>query len=129
MSGGDYIRGKHAMSIFTKALQRLQFQRFLGLLEQSSQIGTFAKKIQEAGSSPERVKLAWRECKKDVKEVLRIFSAFREEGRNCSKQFIYWDNFLTQISRVIRDLTPSHRECNWELHFSATSFVFVFCIR
>ena len=35
MSGGDYIRGKDAMSIFPEALQRLQIRRFLESLEQS----------------------------------------------------------------------------------------------
>ena len=43
MSGRD-IRGKHAMSIFVEALQRLQFQRFLESLERSPQIGTSFKK-------------------------------------------------------------------------------------
>ena len=38
MSGGDCIRGKQAMSISAEALQHLQFQRFLGLLEQYPQI-------------------------------------------------------------------------------------------
>ena len=36
ISGGDYIRGNHEMSIFAEVLQRLQFQRFLESLEQSS---------------------------------------------------------------------------------------------
>ena len=78
MSGGDYITGKYAMLILAEALQRLQFQRFLELLEQSPQIGTSVKKVQdvfqEAGSIPERVKLDWVECKEDAKEVLRVFS-------------------------------------------------------
>ena len=37
-----------------------------------------------------------------------MFLAFREQGRNCSKQYLYWDNFLTQIFPVILDLTRSH---------------------
>ena len=101
MSGGDYIRGKHAMSIFAEALEPHQFQRFLESLEQSRQIGTSVKKIQdalqEARCSPERVKLDWGECKEDAKEVLRMFSAFREQRKNCSEGFLYWDNFLTEI--------------------------------
>ena len=78
MSGGDYITGKYAMLILAEALQRLQFQRFLELLEQSPEIGTSVKKVQdvfqEAGSIPERVKRDWVECKEDAKEVLRVFS-------------------------------------------------------
>ena len=48
-----------------------------------------------------------------------MFSAFREQGRNFSEQFLYWDNFLTQIFPVIRNLTHSHRESYWELYLSA----------
>ena len=125
MSGGDYIKGKHAMSNFADALQRLQFQRFLELLEQSPQIGISVKRIQDASqeavSIPERVKFAWGECTEGVKEVLRMFSAFRKQRRNCSEKFLYWDNFLTQIFTLIRDLIHSHREKSWELHFSAIS--------
>ena len=42
-----------------------------------------------------------------------MFSAFQEQGRNCSEQFFYWDNFLTRIFPVIRDLTCSHQKNNW----------------
>ena len=75
--------------------------------------------FQQAGSSPERVKLAWGECKKNAKEVLQKFSVFQEQGRNCSEQFLHWDNFLNQIFPVICDLTPSHRESYCELYLSA----------
>ena len=47
ISDGDYIRRKHAMSIFADVLERLQFQMFLESLEQSRQIGTSVKKIQD----------------------------------------------------------------------------------
>ena len=114
MSGGDYIRGKQAMSISAEALQHLQFQRFLGLLEQYPQICTSVRKIQgafqQARSSPERE----RESKAYLGRVQGrckggpLFSAFREQGRNCNAQFLYWDNFLTQTFPVTHDLTCSH---------------------
>ena len=56
-----------------------------------------------------------------------MFSAFREQGRNCSEQFLYWDNFLTQIFPVICDLTHSHRESNRELHLSAIRRALLLC--
>ena len=93
------------------------------MLKQSPKIGIhlskkfkmpFKKKLEA-----ERVKLAWGECKEDVKKVLRMFSAFREQRRICIEQFRYWDNFLTQIFPVICDLTRSCRKSNWELHLSA----------
>ena len=56
-----------------------------------------------------------------------MFSDFREQGRNCSEQFLYWDNFLSQIFPVIRDLTPSHREGYWQLYLSAIHRVLPLC--
>ena len=37
----------------------------------------------------------------------------------ANDQFKYWDLFLHEIMPVLRELTRSHREGNWQLHLSA----------
>ena len=137
ISDGDYIRRKHAMSIFADVLERLQFQIFLESLEQSRQIGTSVKKIQDVFQKGGNIEQRERERMRETNFSLwrmQMFPAFRERGRNCSEQFLYWNKFLTQIFPVIHNSTCSHREGNWERHLSATfsntsSLAFVFCIK
>ena len=45
-------------------------------------------------------------------------SKYIEDGMS-STQFRYWNNFLVDIYPILRDLTRSHREGNWDLHLSA----------
>ena len=45
-------------------------------------------------------------------------SKYIEDGM-LSTQFLYWNNFLMDIYPILRDLTRSHREGNWDLHLSA----------
>ena len=110
------------MSIFADVLERLQFQIFLESLEQSRQIGTSVKKIQDVFQKGGNIEQRERERMRETNFSLwrmQMFPAFRERGRNCSEQFLYWNKFLTQIFPVIHDSTCSHREGNWELHLSA----------
>ena len=97
ISGGDYIRGKHAMSIFADVLERLQFQMFLESLEQSRQIGTSSKKIQdvfqkggsieqkEREKERERLTFAWGECK--------CFQPFENKEETVVNNFFTGRNF------------------------------------
>ena len=103
------------MSIFADVLERLQFQMFLELLEQSRQIGTSVKKIQDVfqkgGNIEQRGRERERERMRETNVCLwrmQMFPAFREQGRNCSEQFLYWNKFLTQIFPVIHNSTCSH---------------------
>ena len=45
--------------------------------------------------------------------------SFRENRKMKSKEFLYWNNFIEKVFPVLRDLTHSHREGDWQLHLSA----------
>ena len=49
----------------------------------------------------------------------RDFEIFKTTEKKASNQFGFWNGFTDKIYPVLRDLTRSHREGNWQLHLSA----------
>ena len=44
---------------------------------------------------------------------------FKVSGSEKSKLFSFWNKFVNEIAPVLRDLTRSFRDANWNLHLSA----------
>ena len=66
-----------------------------------------------------KIEKKWNECKEKLADFKKVFENYRQEGKLASDQFKYLDLFLHEIMPVLRDLTRSHREGNWQLHLSA----------
>ena len=66
-----------------------------------------------------KIEKKWNECKEKLVGFKKVFENYRQKGKQASDQFKYWDLFLHEIMPVLRDLTRSHREGNWQLHLSA----------
>ena len=60
-----------------------------------------------------------REGKEKMSDFTEIFDRYKEERKLKSEQFQYWSKFLEEIIPILRELTRSHREGNWNLHLSA----------
>lgn len=53
------------------------------------------------------------------KTFSKEFEIFQINGAERSSQFAFWNTFLDAIYPVLRDLTRSNREGDWEMHLSA----------
>ena len=58
---------------------------------------------------------AWNKGRQNSSVLEKAFEDFRKSG--CEKSF--GDKFIHEISPVLRDLTNSFRDGNWNLHLSA----------
>lgn len=77
-------------------------------------------------SDLQEAKLDWNKCERKSKEIFVAFQQYKDNGFNNS-QFRYWNTFLQDIVPVLRDLTRSHREGNWELHLPAVRHALPLC--
>ena len=125
MSGGHYVRGKRGIALISEALHRLQLLQFLKISDCAAFEGLFVKieELQELFEKENlhqrKIEKKWNECKEKLADFKKVFENYRQEGKLASDQFKYWELFLHQIMPVLRDLTRSHREGNWQLHLSA----------
>ena len=133
MSGGNYIRGKRGMALITEALERLQLSKFLETINQShfEQLFNEISELQTIFQTPDLnlqvAKLKWEKCENEMNDFSVAFQEFKERGSNDSAQFCYWNTFLQDVAPILRDLTRSHREGDWELHLSAVRRALPLC--
>lgn len=119
MDGGHYVRGIRGMSIVSEVIQALQINEFVNqngeyVFDTANEI---VKKISEMLSNKEDVVNEWKHLNAMVKS--KEIEVFRTKGEETSSQFAFWNAFIQTIYPVLRDLTRSHREGNWQMHLSA----------
>ena len=125
MNGGHYIRGKHGMALISEALHRLQLSLFLeetdGVQFEDffTQIEELQKLFQSKDLDQQKISEQWKTCQELVVNFTKAFNKYKEAGKAQSEQFQYWSTFLDNLFPILRDLTRSHREGNWQLHLSA----------
>ena len=122
MNGGNYVRGIHGMAILSEVLHILLLKQFTSTVDNSHdeikhQVHILHQLIVESKFTA--IKVEWDKLSEIISDHLMQLDWFRQEGRTKSNQFLYWDTFLKSIYPVLRDLTRSHREADWELHLSA----------
>ena len=126
MSGGNYIRGKRGMSLIAEAMEQLQVYSFL----QSSDGVLFSElfdKIDELimmrDPSKNQVNITsqWSKCMNILDKFEEAFNTFKTSSFAESNLFAYWNNFLSNMAPVLRDLTRSFRDADWYLHLSSVS--------
>ena len=125
MAGGNYIRGKRGIALISEDLQCLQFSAFI----KTADISRFSKLFvhiaelqtlfRTENRTPESIKSAGKCCQNEINEFNEAVSLFKDRCNKASEQFQYFSIFLERISPVLRDLTQSYCESNWELHLSA----------
>ena len=126
MNGGHYIRGKRGMGLIAETMTSLQLQaffdtdsnnvKFQDLLHQIVHIQTL---LDSDVLNYEMIRADWVKCKSHMGLFQDAYSKFKDDKGKESENFRYWTIFLDDLYPILRDLTQSHREGNWELHLSA----------
>ena len=65
------------------------------------------------------IRESWGICRTLIEDFKVNLDTFITESSTKSKPFHYWSVFLDKIAPVLRDLTLSFREGDWNLHLSA----------
>ena len=121
MNGGHHIRGIRGMAIISEGRHTLQMKQFA--CQRGENVFNEANDIVEkisamiTESKSESAITEW-ECL-NILIKSREFEIFQTTAEKASNQFAFWNGFINKICPVLRDLTRSHREGNWQLHLSA----------
>ena len=135
MAGGNYIRGKRGIALISEALQRLQFTEFIKTVDISrfsklfGHIAELHTLFRTENRTPESIKSVWKCCQNEINEFNEAFSLFKDRCSEASEQFQYFNIFLEKIAPVLRGLTRSYRESNWELHLTALHRALPLCFQ
>ena len=70
---------------------------------------------------------AWNRCSGEISKFQEKFNEFRKHGCEKSESFLYWDKFINELAPVLRDLTISFREGDWNLHLSSVYWAIPLC--
>ena len=63
----------------------------------------------------------WSKCMNILDKFEEAFNTFKTSSFAESNLFAYWNNFLSNMAPVLRDLTRSFRDADWYLHLSSVS--------
>ena len=132
MNGGNYIRGKRGMSLIAEAMEQLQMKAFLqcdGVMfrELFEKIDQLQLLMGDPNENKENITEQWIACLKELDTFEVAFNEFKITGCKESDLFAYWNNFVSNIAPVLRDLTRSFREADWNLHLSSVTRAIELC--
>ena len=123
MNRGNYVRGMRGMGMISEVLNTLLLGQYT---LQTKEDDKFEEIVQQARSLAQLIResnfeSASKDWKRRLAETIEPteFKNFKANGEIESKQFRFWYNFIERIYPVLRDLTSSHREGNWQLYLSA----------
>ena len=116
MNGGNYVRGIREMAILSQVLYTPVFDQFLfegnDIQQANQQVTELSQLILDTNT--QSVRTEWEKLLSKISFM--GLQNFRENGNGKmkGKQFLYWKNFIEKVFFVLRDLTRSHREGNWQ---------------
>ena len=110
------------MAIISEVIHRLQLNQFSTTTdchfnEIYQQTNVLNQLFMETNLNT--IKDEWNKLVVQSSDLFKPLEKFRQEGKATSLQFLYWDTFLDSIYPVLRDLTRSQREGDWDLYLSA----------
>ena len=133
MSDGNYIRGKKRMSLIAEAMEQLQVYSFLHSSDGEvfsdlfDRINKLVIMMRDPSKNQVNITSQWSKCMKILDKFEEAFNAFKTSGSAESNLFAYWNNFLSRMAPVLRDLTRSFRDADWYLHLSSVSRAIDLC--
>jgi hypothetical protein len=107
------------------ALHRLQLSAYIEVNGCSKhqdffdKIGKIQQLYNDAKMDADIICEEWKKCKALAVNFMASMQEYKDARSEQSEQFRYWNTFLDIIFPILRDLTRSHREGNWQLHISA----------
>ena len=119
MNGGNYVRGLRWMTISSQVLYTLVFGQFLFLGNDTQQVNQLVTELSQLilNANIQSLRTEWGKLLSKISFM--GLQNFRENEKMKNKQFVYWNNFIEKVFPVLRDLTRSHKEGNWQLHLSS----------
>ena len=119
MNGGNYVRGIRWMTISSQVLYTLVFGQFLFLGNDTKQVNQLVTELSQLilNANIQSLRTEWGKLLSKISFM--GLQNFRENEKMKNKQFVYWNNFIEKVFPVLRDLTRSHKEGNWQLHLSS----------
>ena len=119
MNGGNYVRGIRWMTISSQVLYTLVFGQFLFLGNDTQQVNQLVTELGQLilNANIQSLHTEWGKLLSKISFM--GLQNFRENEKMKNKQFVYWNNFIEKVFPVLRDLTRSHKEGNWQLHLSS----------
>lgn len=122
MNGGNYARGIRGMAMISESLHTLLMDQYAA---KSAAFDDEFKEISDRLKEATNVIKSRKEPETIDQEMLAAtlkmpgLKEFKVNGEAESEQFLFWSIFIERIYPVLRDLTRSHREGDWQLHLSA----------
>ena len=119
MNGSNYVRGIRWMTISSQVLYTLVFGQFLFLGNDTQQVNQLVTELSQLilNANIQSLRTEWGKLLSKISFM--GLQNFRENEKMKNKQFVYWNNFIEKVFPVLRDLTRSHKEGNWQLHLSS----------
>ena len=119
MNGGNYVRGIRWMTISSQVLYTLVFGQFLFLGNDTQQVNQLVTELSQLifNANIQSLRTEWGKLLSKISFM--GLQNFRENEKMKNKQFVYWNNFIEKVFPVLRDLSRSPKEGNWQLHLSS----------
>lgn len=124
LKGSHYSRALRGLSLLEEVMHQLLWKQFLqqqgdslNLTKLFSEVALLQRYCNEKNSRESQSTLE--KCKELLHDIIPTYDKFVAKGEDQSDIFKYWCTFITYLFPLLRDLTRSLREGNWELHLSA----------
>ena len=133
LNGGKYIRDEKGMSLIAEVMEQLQVYSCLQYSDGEVFSELFDKidelVISDAWSKQKPVNITsqWSKCMNILGKFEEAFNTFKTSGSAESNLLAYWNNFLSNMAPVLRDLTRSFGDADWYLHLSNFSRAIDLC--
>ena len=77
--------------------------------------------MRDPSKSQVNITSQWSKWMNILDKFEEAFNTFKTSGSAESNLFAYWNNFLSNMAPVLRDLTRSFRDADWYLHLLSVS--------
>ena len=77
--------------------------------------------MHDSSKSQVNITSQWSKCMNILDKFEKAFNTFRASGSAESNLLAHWNNLLSNMAHVLRDLTRSFRDADWYLHLSSVS--------
>ena len=83
--------------------------------------------MHDSSKSQVNITSQWSKCMNILDKFGEAFNTFKTSRSAESSLFAYWNNFLSNMAPVMRDLTRSFWDADWYLHLSSICGAVDFC--
>ena len=129
----EIIFGVRGVSLIAEAMEQLQVYSFLHssdgevFSELFNTIDELVIMMRDPSKNQVNITSQWSKCMNILDKFEEAFNAFKTSGSAESNLFAYWNNFLSNMAPVLRDLTRSFRDADWYLHLPFVSHAIDLC--